>query len=39
MAKDKIPFDPNRSFEERCEVVRRTAITPDMTYEEGLFRC
>lgn len=29
-------FDPNRSFEERCEIVRRTAITEDMTYEERL---
>ena len=25
-----------RSFEERCEIVRRTAITRDMTYEERL---
>lgn len=29
-------FDPNRSFEERCEIVRRTALTPEMTYEERL---
>ena len=29
-------FNPNRSFDERCEIVRRTAITRDMTYEERL---
>ena len=29
-------FNPNRSFEERCEIARRTAITSDMTYEERL---
>lgn len=29
-------FKPNRSFEERCEIVRQTAITSDMTYEERL---
>lgn len=29
-------FNPNRSFEERCEIVRRTLITEDMTYEERL---
>ena len=29
-------FDPNRSFEERCEIARRTALTPEMTYEERL---
>ena len=29
-------FNPNRSFEQRCEIVRRTAITPGMTYEERL---
>lgn len=29
-------FDPNRSFEKRCEIVRRTEITEDMTYEEML---
>lgn len=29
-------FKPNRSFDERCEIVRRTAITKDMTYEERL---
>jgi hypothetical protein len=32
----RFPFDPNRSFEQRCEIVRRTAITPDMTYEQRL---
>ena len=31
-------FNPNRSFEERCEIVRRTHITKDMTYEERLSR-
>lgn len=34
--KEWFEFDPNRSFEERCEIVRRTAITEDMTYEEML---
>ena len=29
-------FDPNRSFDERREIVRRTRITRDMTYEERL---
>ena len=29
-------FNPNRSFEERCEIARRTALTSDMTYEERL---
>lgn len=32
----RFAFDPSRSFEQRCEIVRRTAITPDMTYEERL---
>jgi hypothetical protein len=27
---------PGRSFDERCEIIRRTAITRDMTYEERL---
>lgn len=31
-----VEFDPNRSFEERCDIVRRTVITSDMTYEERL---
>ena len=35
-AEGRWEFDPNRSFEERCEIVRRTAITSDMTYEERL---
>lgn len=35
-AECRFEFNPNRSFEERCEIVRRTAITPDMTYEERL---
>ena len=29
-------FNPNRSFEERCEIVRQTPITLEMTYEERL---
>ena len=32
----RFEFNPNRSFEQRCEIVRRTAITPGMTYEERL---
>ena len=35
-AEGRFEFNPNRSFEERCEIVRRTAITRDMTYEERL---
>ena len=35
-AEGRFEFNPNRSFEERCEIVRRTAITSDMTYEERL---
>ena len=34
--KEWFAFDSNRSFEERCEIVRRTAITEYMTYEERL---
>lgn len=33
---ERFEFKPNRSFEERCEIVRKTAITSDMTYEERL---
>lgn len=29
-------FDPSRNFDERCEILRRTAITREMTYEERL---
>ena len=29
-------FNPDRSLDERCEIVRRTAITKEMTYEERL---
>ena len=29
-------FNTDRSFKERCEIVRQTAITSDMTYEERL---
>ena len=29
-------FNPNRSFDERCEIVRRTAVNKRMTYEERL---
>ena len=35
-ADGRFEFDPNRSFEERCEIVRHTAISSDMTYEERL---
>jgi len=35
-AEGRFEFNPNRSFEERCEILRRTAITSDMTYEERL---
>ncbi len=29
-------FDPTRSFDERCDIVRATPITHKMTYEERL---
>ena len=32
----RFEFNPNRSFDERREIVRRTRITSDMTYEERL---
>ena len=32
----RFEFNPDRSFEERCEIARRTAITADITYEERL---
>lgn len=32
----RFAFDPSRSFEQRCEIVRRTAITSDMSYEERM---
>ena len=32
----RFEFNPDRSFDERCEIVRRTAITEEMTYEERL---
>lgn len=35
-AEGRFEFNPNRSFDERCEIVRRTIITNDMTYEERL---
>lgn len=35
-AEGRFEFKQNRSFEERCEIVRRTAITREMTYEERL---
>ena len=35
-AEGRFEFNPNRSFEERCEIVMRTAVTSDMTYEERL---
>lgn len=35
-AENWFEFDLNRSLEERCEIARRTALTPEMTYEERL---
>ena len=35
-AEGRFEFNPNHSFEERCDIVRRTAITREMTYEERL---
>ena len=35
-AEGRFEFNPNRSFEERCNIVRRTAITREMPYEERL---
>jgi len=35
-AEGRFEFNPNRSFEERCEIARRTAIISDMAYEERL---
>lgn len=35
-AEGRFEFNPNRSFEERCEIARRTAITREMTYKERL---
>jgi hypothetical protein len=35
-AEGRFEFNPNRSFDERCEIVHRTAITREMTYEERL---
>lgn len=32
----KFEYNPDRSFEERCEILRRTAITSNMTYEQRL---
>lgn len=29
-------FDPNRSFDERCDIVRATSLTSEMSYEERL---
>ena len=29
-------FNPNRSFEERCEIARRTTLKSDMNYEERM---
>jgi hypothetical protein len=37
MSKEKtFEFNPDRSFDERCEIVRETPITLEMTYEERL---
>jgi len=35
-AEGRFEFNPTRSFEERCEIARRTPITKDMTYKERL---
>ena len=35
-AEGRFEFKPDRSFEERCEIARCTAITREMTYEERL---
>ena len=32
----RFEFNPDRSFEERREIVRSTPITQEMTYEERL---
>ena len=32
----RFEYNPNRGFEERCEILRRTAITSNMTYEQRL---
>lgn len=32
--KGTIPFDPKRSFDERCAIVRATRITNDMSHKE-----
>lgn len=32
----RFEFNPHRSFEQRCEIARQTAITPGMTYEQRL---
>ena len=32
----RFSIKPNRSMEEKREIMRRTAITKDMTYEERL---
>ena len=37
-AEGRFEWNPNRSFEERCEIARRTAVSLDMTYEERLAR-
>lgn len=35
-AEGRFEFNPNRSFDERREIVRRTRIANGMTYEERL---
>lgn len=32
----RFEFKPDRSFEERCEILRRSSITSDMSYEKRL---
>ena len=35
-AEGRFSIKPNRSIEEKREIVRRTALTSEMTYEERL---
>lgn len=35
-AEGRFTFNPNRPKDEKIEIIRRTRITSDMTYEERL---
>lgn len=35
-AEGRFTFNPNRPKEEKIEIIRRTRITSDMTYEQRL---